>query len=183
MAGPERLEEDQLSALCHVNDDCSRYTLCLRANSCRCLAWGKCELLRIAGQTCLSNPQCGPGLLCRETVPNRSYRCMPITHLVDLPMFPDQPENNTNTIPDIAPSYIGSYLIAGITASLVIACVILAIWYRCSSPNTDPCKDIEMTSHSSGLVGINTTPQLPNYASTSTRELKAPHHPPFVLPK
>lgn len=180
MSGHERLKGDELSALCNMNEDCSRYALCLRANSCRCLSWGRCELLRIAGQTCMNNPQCGPGLLCRETTLNKSYRCMPITHLEDLPMFPDQPENNPNALPDIAPSYVGSYLIAGITASLVFVCVMLATWYRFSPPSSDSSTDIEMATPRSVLVNMNTSQQLPTYESTS--EIKAPHHRPVVLP-
>lgn len=180
MSGHERLEVEELNAPCSIDEDCSRYAVCLRANSCRCLAWGKCELLRLTGQSCISNPQCGPGLFCKKTTPNKSYKCMPITHLEDLPMFPDQPENNPNGLPDIAASYACSYLIAGITASLVFACVIYATRLRFSTPSADSCKDIEMTTPTSVLVNMNTSQQLPTYASTS--ELKAPHHQPVVLP-
>lgn len=130
MTDHERLEEDEMSADCHVNHDCARYSMCARANSCRCLSWGRCELLRIAGQTCLNNPQCGPGLLCREITPNKSFRCMPITELEDLRMFPDQPENNTSTMTEIAPSYAGSVLVASITVALVIMCIVLIFKFR-----------------------------------------------------
>lgn len=87
MSAHDRLVEEHARAVCLVNNDCARYQMCQLATGCRCQAWGKCELVRSVGQPCINDPQCALGLICRESKPNSSHRCMPNNHLEDLPRY------------------------------------------------------------------------------------------------
>ncbi|KAG8247987.1 uncharacterized protein LOC124369006 [Homalodisca vitripennis] len=162
MTGHERLDEDLLSTGCLMDLDCSRYSICQLANGCRCQDWGECTLVRIAGQPCFTNAQCAAGLVCSG---EGHSRCVPNTHLEDLPRFADLPEPDIGHPPDIPATYGGAVLVAAISIALVVLCLALAAWYRLTAPVSHP-PHMEMASHTDVLVGMNHIQPLPCYSST-----------------
>ncbi|XP_054281275.1 uncharacterized protein LOC128998944 [Macrosteles quadrilineatus] len=176
MTGGERLDEDPSGATCLTDSDCHRYALCQLAHGCRCQVWGECVLVRVAGQPCHSSSQCAVGLVCGDGSSRARSRCVPSTHLEDLPRFADLPEPDVGTHPDIPATYGGPLLVASISISLVILCLILAAWCRLTAPTNlhqfQPRSDADLNSSSSVLIGMNHIQ--PCYSSTHM--FVQPHH-------